>query len=118
MKLTEALSQLKAKLHEELSPFSQSQKSSSSLQVILRRCPPNLSRFIILSKSMDPLIFCIIGHDPADIEEDCFTLADQTSNSWDIGSLSINNVPSYHPLQHMYQQGLLYASPAGREAAV
>lgn len=118
MKLEEALTRLKAKLHEELSPFSQSQKSSGSLQVVIRRCPPNLSRFIILSKSMDPLIFCVIGHDPADIEEDCFTLADRTSSSWDIGSLSINNVPAYLPLQQMYQQGLLYASPARREAAV
>lgn len=118
MKLAEALSRLKAQLHEELSPFSQSQKSSGSLQVVLRRCPDNLSRFVVLNKSMDPLIFRVIGHNPAGIEEDCFTLADQTSNSWQTGNLAINNVPAYNPLQQMYQQGLLYASPARREAAV
>ena len=118
MKLAEALPLLKAKLYEDLSPFRQSQKRSGFLQVVLRRDPPNISRFIILSKSLDPLIFRLIGHNPADLEEDCFTLADQTSSSWETGTLAINNVPDYHPLQQMYRQGLLYAIPARSEAAV
>ena len=111
MKLNEAISLLKSNIHKQLGPFDADMHNDSSRLELVYRTSGSTQRFIVLNKALEPLLFSVQGADGSSIAAEAFNMADQASNNWITGSLTMTDVPERNILNHMYRTGFLYKSP-------